>query len=223
MKIKSGSGGGSTFEPCEQGLHPAVNIGVIGIGEQSFVYKGETKTNDKVMLMWEIPSLRRSWENKEGEQFEGPVTISKEYTNSNDERSHLRRNLKGWRGRDFTDAEMDDFDIKSVLGKTCQLMVIHSNGKGANAAKTYANVDNILPKKEGTDDLVAEQELVYYDPDEHTKESFSKLKEWIQKKVLLPDGSSPYQTGGASGDVVAANVAAAKGGGVDLETEDIPF
>mgnify|MGYP003636477639 FL=1 len=220
MKIKAPTGGGSSFEPISEDLHPSVCIGIIGIGPQTFTWEGKEKVLDKVIVVWEIPAERRTWTKGEVEH-EGPATISKEYTISLHEKSILRKHLKGWRGKDFTAEEVANFDLESLLGKNNKLMVTHSQGKGTNSDKTYANVDTITPFK--GEAFTAESELVYYDSEEHTAESFAKIKEWMQKKVILPDGSCPYVEGGNTGDVAnSTNVPAIVDGGDD-EQDSIPF
>jgi len=111
-------------------IHSAVCIGVYGIG--TVHNKTYSKDEQKVIVEWELPNVR----NDEG----FPQAISSYYTLSLGEKSILRRHLQGWRGRKFTDSELESFELFDLLGKPCQLQVIH-NLSGGN---TYANVDAVL-------------------------------------------------------------------------------
>jgi hypothetical protein len=212
MKLESNKKS-SSFEPISEDLHEAVCIGSIGIGKQTFVYNGETKILNKMLLLWEIPKERREWENKEGEKFEGPATISKEYTVSFNEKSNLVKDLKQWLG----EKDFEGFDTDELVGQSCRLMIGHSKGKNQNADKTYANVTGISKYK--GDPIEPEQELVCYNPENHTEESFSKLKEWIQKKVILADGTCPHVEGNKTGDISKSNQSEI----TEPKEEDIPF
>ena len=63
-----------------------------------------------------------------------PRAISETYTNSLGEKANLRKMLENWRGRAFTQEEMDGFDLRNVLGKACMISVVH--GTKATALRT---------------------------------------------------------------------------------------
>ena len=54
-----------------------------------------------------------------------PRTISPRYTASLNVKSVLRRDLSAWRGRDFTQAELEEFNLRNIVGAPCLLQVIH--------------------------------------------------------------------------------------------------
>jgi hypothetical protein len=61
------------------------------------------------------------------------------------EKASLRRDLESWRGRAFTDKELEGFDLENLLLKGCLINVIHEQRGGA----TFANVAGVmrLPKE----------------------------------------------------------------------------
>jgi hypothetical protein len=65
----------------------------------------------------------------------------------------LRAVLESWRGKKFTDAELDGFDLEKLLGANCQIHAAHDVGADGN---TYANVTLVLPPVKGAAKLVAE-------------------------------------------------------------------
>lgn len=154
------TGGERTLHP--EGLHPAVCILMANIGTQRTPFKNEDGT-DKVQK-----KLVLGWETKDG-------VISKEYTMSLNDKANLRGVLESWRGKKFTEEELEGFDPEVLLGKLCTVQVIH-NEKG-----TFANVQNVLPK---TGEFKATKVAVMYDVDEHDQQAFDKLPNWVQKKVI---------------------------------------
>jgi len=70
---------------------------------------------------------------------------SRNFTPSLNEKANLRKFLRGWFGRDLTEAELADFDTESLLGKAAQLVVVHEHRDG----ETYANIVACTPDKSG--------------------------------------------------------------------------
>jgi hypothetical protein len=73
-----------------------------------------------------------------------PFLVRRRYTCSLHEKATLRRDLESWRGRAFTDKELEAFDLESLLSVGCLINVIHESRNGS----TYANVASVmrLPK-----------------------------------------------------------------------------
>lgn len=116
------------FVNAPEGVHNAVCVDVIDKGEM--VTKFGKK--HKVKIVWEIETLMES-----GDRF----TANQLYTASLHEKAQLRKDLKGWRGKDFTADELaGDWDLEQVIGKPCQVVIEHAtNEKG-----TFANVTKVL-------------------------------------------------------------------------------
>lgn len=118
---------GKDFAPAPEGMWAAVCVDVID--------KGEVETTwglkPKVRIVWEIESLM-----DDGRRF----IIGKTYTSSLHEKATLRKDLKGWRGRDFTADELRAFDLETVLGAPARLLVQHDEREGI----VYANVTAVL-------------------------------------------------------------------------------
>lgn len=76
-----------------------------------------------------------------------PFVISETYTASTDERAKLRQRLVQWRGRDFTEDEINAFDLKKIINVPALVNVIHERSK-RDATKVYANIASLsmLPK-----------------------------------------------------------------------------
>jgi len=181
MKFKA-SGGGEDFKRCPAGSHIAVCNMVADVGLQpgSRMYPNP---KHKIYVRFEVPAERVEYE-KDGKKIEGPITIGSYYTASMSEKATLRKHLEGWRSRKFTDAEAEDFDVSTILGKACMLSVVETESDG----KTYSNIANIGAVPKGLPAMQAENGLLYYAPDNQAQ--YSNLPEWLQKKIgeqLKPD------------------------------------
>lgn len=161
---------GTAIEPITEGVHTAVCIMVIDLGEQwSEAFQ---KTNHKVMITWEVTDESTTIDGEEK-----PRVISKEYTLSLSQKATLRNHLEAWRGKKFTDQELDCFDMVNILGTSCQLQILHNDKGCANVAAIMAMPKN-MPK------VKPKSETVYFDLSTPECLAFmDKLPEWVQDKI----------------------------------------
>ena len=128
------SGGSSkTFTPAPIGAYQAVCCDVVDRGLVQTAF-GEKR---KVDLKWQI-----------GEDMDNgkPFIVNKRYTASLHEKANLRRDLEAWRGRAFTEAELKQFDMDTLVGANCILNVVqNTDDKG----RVWANVASITPLMRG--------------------------------------------------------------------------
>ena len=169
---------GGSFELVPAGTHTAVCIKMIDFGPQVSEYNGERKEQPKVRLVWEVPAERVKWE-KDGEEFEGPMTIGKTYTASMFEMASLRQHLESWRGKAFSKEEEMGFNLINVLGKPCTLGVQHDEYQG----KPYAKITSVSPVMKGVE-VKAENDLFQFDFDAHTEAELDALPDWMKDKVM---------------------------------------
>jgi len=179
----SDTGGGGDFTPVPEGPHPAVCDMFVDLGLQEGSAKFGGKIQHKVYFRWQIPSLRLSYE-KDGQTFEGPMTIGAKYTLSLHEKSALRKLLQTWRGRAFTPEELKKFDVTTVVGAPCMLSVSHAPKDGGGV---YANIDSAVRLHADTKVPVMEGEPLIYDAD--NPDTFDKLRPWLQE--LIKNAKSP--------------------------------
>lgn len=69
---------------------------------------------------------------------------SRGYTPSLNEKAALRKDLKKMMGRELTSAELDEFDVESLIGHGVKLIIQHETKED----KTYANISFIAPDKD---------------------------------------------------------------------------
>lgn len=159
---------GGDFPKAPVGTHIARCYQVIDLGHQKIVWQGKEKWQPKVMFSWELCN--------ELMEDGRPFSVSNRYTLSLAEQSVLRPSLESWRGKPFTEEELNGFDVKNVLGAYCMLGVVHNTSDG----KTYANVSAILPLPKGMSKPAPVNENLYFNIDDG---DVSKLPEWLQNVV----------------------------------------
>lgn len=154
-----------------EGVHLAVCIGVWDLGTQH----NEIFDRDvhQVLIMWEVPEERIKIEDKEL-----PLAISKRYTLSLNEKSSLRKDLEAWRGKAFPEETIKNgFDLKNILGKACQIQIIHTEKNG----KTYANIAGIMSLPKGVKAPEPENPLRFFEIGDEIPEG---TPEWIKNIIM---------------------------------------
>lgn len=170
LNVKEGNKSGD-FEITPEGTYIARCFKVIDLGTQKVEFAGDTKYQQKVMISWELldPENVRMKDGK-------PFAASKRYTASLHEKASLRKDLQNWRGKKFTEPELEGFDLKKILGSYCQVQVIHTENNG----NTYANVDAIMSTKEKPKPVNPD---VYFDISEPDMEVFNNFSDNMKKII----------------------------------------
>ena len=130
--------GGAAFTPHPAGQFAARCVDVIDLGEKVEQYPGTPeKLSHKVSLVF-----RTGEKNADGSY----IDIAKEFTLSMFELANLRKFLEAWRGKTFTDSEVEE---GAPLHKLCGVLALLSVEQKKSAQnRVYANINAIqkLPK-----------------------------------------------------------------------------
>lgn len=118
-------------------LHPegqfkARCIDIIDLGDVETTYNGKKKLQHKVVV--------RFWcgcRNEDGDE----LYVGQRMTNSLGARSTMLKFLTAWRGKDFTEQELDGFELDNLIDAGAYIQVRHNNG--------YANIDGCLKLPKG--------------------------------------------------------------------------
>jgi len=141
MAIIAKEGTGAAFVPCPAGSQAGVCVDVVDLGlieNAKFPNEdGSPKLQHKIDVVWESSELMDTGK---------PFLVKKRYTLSLAEKANLRHDLESWRGKPFTDAERQGFDVEKLLGHACILSVIHKTGSKGG---TFANVATVSPLMRG--------------------------------------------------------------------------
>ena len=212
MIIAKQTSSGSDFKLPPAGSFLARLYRIIDIGTQTTEWMGKRKMQRKIIAMFELHG-----EDNDGQPLqtaEGkPLIVSKRYTLSLDEKATLRKDLEAWRGKAFTQEELDGFNLEVLLGKYCMVSVTHSTYDG----KEYANIAGIsqVPaalKKLGEPKGV--NELMIFTLDPFDQDKFSKLSEGMQGVIKK---SAEYR------NTFEPNAPAVTSAPSELIDDDIPF
>jgi len=155
LTAKDTGGGGGDYEIIPEDTFQGICYAVYDLGTHYNEKFG--KSHHKILICWEIPEIRIDID-KDGETKNLPKAISSRYTLSLHEKSNLRKMLQSWRGKAFTNKELEGFDLLNLLGANCMLQIIHN----VVGEKTYANVSQVGKLYKSIDRLKAENPLTSF-------------------------------------------------------------
>lgn len=160
----------------ESGSYAAVCCGIVDLGTQQGIYNGEERYRSELVIIFEIPD---ELVEINGEMV--PRQISKRFAKSVNEKASFRSFLKSWRGHDFTQAELEDFDLKNMLGVPAVLNIVHNVSK--SNGNTYAYLDGVVKLMKGM--TVGGASVSHYFNIGMAKSwpCFAKLPEWIRETI----------------------------------------
>lgn len=127
---------GATFTPCPAGSHAATCCDVVDLGIVKTNFNNQPKSQHKVAVVWQTGESRDDGK---------PFLVKKRYTMSLHEKASLRKDLESWRGRSFTDDELNGFDLEVLIGVPCMISVVHAAQNGS----VFANVSAIMKLPKG--------------------------------------------------------------------------
>lgn len=163
---------GSNSIPVPDGTHLALCFRIVDLGVQPDSGYGE---KHQICLSWELPN-----ELVKTDQGMKPMGVSKIFNLSFAPKSRLREELVRWRGREFTADEIKGFELSKVLGKPCQLAVVH---KTNSSGQTKSKVDSIFAVPKGLPIPAMVNPPVEYSLEQGKDATYNALPGWIRKMV----------------------------------------
>jgi len=121
---------GTSFTPAPEGVHNAVCVDVVDLGNVD----GNWGCKHKCRIVWELSELMDDGR---------PFLASKQYTVSLNEKANLHKDLRAWRGKAFTATELAGFNVDAIIGAPCQIVITHQEKDGM----VYGNVTAIIKGK----------------------------------------------------------------------------
>lgn len=162
----------STHVPAPEGTHLAICFRVAAVGIQPDSGFGE---KSKVVISWELPTCPIKTE-----AGDKPMSMTKFYTESFHPKSALRQDLVRWRGREFKPEELKGFDLAGILGKPCQLAIVHETN---DSGQVKARIDGVFAIPKGLAVPKAVNPLVEYSLDQGKNDTYKNLPQWLQEMV----------------------------------------
>jgi hypothetical protein len=133
------------YTPAPEGLHQAVCVDVVDLGMQDTQWGPKQKCR----IYWQIEEI----DTETGKRF----PVAKQYTVSLHEKATLRKDLQTWRGRKFTEQELEGFDLENLIGVNCQVQVVHNL---ADDGRVFANVQAVVPIGKNMTKIRASEDFV---------------------------------------------------------------
>lgn len=197
-------------ELIPEGSYDAICYGVVELGTHTRVSKFGTKTNPEIMLMFEIPELEMTYE-KDGKEVTAPRVINQKFNQFMADKANLRKFLEAWRGKSFTDEEVETFSVDNVLGKGITLAIEHSqDGK-------YANIKSVAPLHKSVKLGKPYNPIINFGISDIHSEAFNDLYDWLKKIIM---DSEEFKTHDAE---MSAKYDVQEPPVSETEEDDIPF
>lgn len=202
--LQANKGGSGPQEQVPAGNHVAVLVALVDLGTQHREFKGEAKWVREALLVWELPTKKKS----NGK----PFVIDKAYTLSLNEKATLRKVAEAMTGAKIADGA--NFDVTALVGKACMLNVLQNDKGYARVEAVTGFPDMGIPAPAPTvapfvcslEDFQAGKALPDWLPWQWSQAVGQRvnLSSYIQCcKEIAGDGSkprSPIATGGAPAD-----------------------
>ena len=192
---------GKKRELAPQGNHVAICYKMVELGTITDTFKGEDVTRHRVLLYWELSNELATFDG-----VEKPISVSKEFSLSMNEKSTLRKMLESWRGKAFTEKEANAFDITKLMGVPCMVNVIHVTSQSGNQ---YENVSSITPLPKGMEIPTQFNDSFEFSIDGYDQAKFDTFPDFIKEKI---SSSVEMKARQATAPVV-----------IEEEEEELPF
>lgn len=177
MAIIVSANEGQGYTPIEEGVYMALCYGLVDLGD---VFSEQyNKCSPRFTILWELVGAG-TIKLEDGREINR--SISKTYGKSLGPKSNLRKDLRAWRGREFTDEELAKFDMASILGVPCQIQIVNSTSN----EKTYSNIAAIMNLPKGMPKPQPTQDILKWDFDENTldDEAWNALPNWLREQIM---------------------------------------
>lgn len=170
-----------TYELVPEGTHLARVYSIVEIGHVPNTFpNAQFPTTHKVRITWELPEEQREFN---GEKK--PMAIGAKYTISLGEKSNLLPIIEGILGS-LNDEDKETFDLKSLLGKTCLVSVVHRTSQ--TTGKQYAQVASTSKLPKGMKAPEAFNPPTYLDYGEGWDDGvYAKLPQFLKDDMATSD------------------------------------
>lgn len=158
------------------GNHIARCYQVVDLGMQDSPKYGNA--SHKLRFTWELCEETRDFGKGKPEPYSVSMTVNFFFGRN----SNFTKLLEGWKGGTFTDAELDNFELKKLVGKACMINIVHTQ----SGDQEYANVASVSPVPAKWKDRVPAMHNppLYFEVEMGpTSREFLMLPEFLQKII----------------------------------------
>ncbi|SDB85959.1 phage replication initiation protein, NGO0469 family [Paraburkholderia lycopersici] len=179
------------------GVHLARCTGMWDIGTQKGFFEGGHTVARRLILSFEVADQFHS-------RWGTPLGIWWRYTASLHGKSRLRRHIEGWLDCNLEEQHLESFELPSLLGKPCQLVIGHA----PNTVNPRATVEQILPVPANVTLPDAMNDPSYFSLDSPNMEMFDSLPQAIRTMISASPEWQEIKQGQPANDLTADSVAA---------------
>jgi hypothetical protein len=129
--VSAKSGGKSNFTAHPEGQFAGVCVDVHDLGFLKTTWQGQEKVQHKIDVYFFCGEYK---DGTDGKRY--PLLVRDRFTATLSDKGRLKPFLQGWRGKKFTEEELQKFDLDNMIGAPALLTVEH-NIVGDD---TYANI-----------------------------------------------------------------------------------
>jgi hypothetical protein len=122
----SSDGSGESLPKLQKGIYLGTCFRIVDLGTTDQEYKGQKSKKTRVHITFEVTEALDPTSNQATMDDGRPFAVSKTYTASLFEMAALRKDLESWRGKSFTEQELQGFDISNLIGCTARIEVGHT-------------------------------------------------------------------------------------------------
>lgn len=183
LQVSDYKSGRAKAPRIEEGTYMARFSQVIDLGIQPQTdYKtgDPTESKARVLITWTLPTETVEHEKDDGEVITIQRVISKEYTQSNDDRSNLMKLIQAINPKVKALSEFLDTEAMVSIGST-----VNGNAK----------VTNVVKSPSGMQIDALDRDPVFFDFDAPCEDSFKALPNWIQGKIMDAENYSGFADG----------------------------
>lgn len=202
-------------EILEEGTYPARIYEYIHLGTQKGEFEGRETNYYKLRFTFEFPTEKRVFKEDKREQ---PMVMSFDATLSLNEKANLRKIAEACCGK-LTDSEAIDFDVDTLVGKSCLVSVAHKPPKDGIV---YAYITGFMPLMKGltVENQINETKILTFE--NWNQEVFDSLPQFVKDKITAsPEYKGMKNVENMDEKVVQVEGFDPKKG--EVNTEDIPF
>lgn len=169
MAFPKPSRGGGDFELAPADTHPARCYAVVDLGVQPNDLYGP---KHQIRISWELTDCPMA----DGRNF----MVTKYYTFSLNEKATLRKDLESWRGRPFSEDEMDQWSPVDLINAPCLIGIQH---KPTNKGGMRAVVATVTKVPKGLEVPPLTNKPLIYSPEVHDEAAWAALSEKTREQI----------------------------------------
>jgi len=187
MTLIAKESGAGDFQLAPEGQYAAICHSIIDLGTQKNEYKGEVKNLHQIVIAFELHGENILGDGHAEMEDGQPFVISKFFTLSLAEKANLRPFLENWRGKAFSQDELDGFDVSNLLHKPCMVTVQHKTKANGQVKADITTVSRLLKNIEQPAQV---NDSVLFSLAAFDIMIFEGLSTWFREKITL---SPEYQ------------------------------